>query len=263
MKHDVIPVLSIAGSDCSGGAGVQADLKTMSALGCYAMSVVTAITAQNTLGVSASAAVAPELVGAQIDAVMSDIRPLAVKVGMLHSRPVVAVTAERLARHGAGHVVVDPVMLSTSGSRLLDPEAVAELTGRLFPLAELVTPNVAEAVALTATESAERQAEMILGMGPGAVLLKGGDRVGRVKTDLLFMADGSMHRYEAESVDTVNTHGTGCTLSSAIAVGLAKGLPVADAVGMAKEYVTGALRAGASLKIGAGHGPVNHFFMYG
>lgn len=257
-----LPVLSVAGSDCSGGAGIQADLKTMSALGCYAMSVITAVTAQNTCGVYAVEGISPEIVAAQIDAVFSDIPPLAVKTGMLYSDRIVAEVARSLAAHGVKHLVVDPVMVSTSGSRLISEEAIECMVTRLFPLAEVVTPNVAEAAVLTASANPDEQAAKIMAMGPKSVLLKGGDRAGDHKTDLLYLADGTVRRFSSPAVDTVNTHGTGCTLSSAIASFLANGRSLADAVAEAKDYVTSALRAGALYKIGEGHGPVDHFHAF-
>lgn len=257
-----VPVLSVAGSDSSGGAGIQADLKTMSAIGCYAMSAITAITAQNTIGVTGIRGVDTGLVAAQIDAVFTDIRPLAVKTGMLFSEEIVAVVAERLAANCVTNLVVDPVMVSTSGSRLISQGAVSTMVGRLFPLADIVTPNVAEAEVLTGTTDPDEQARLILESGTRAVLLKGGDRSGDVKTDLLYCADGSTCRFSTEAIDTVNTHGTGCTLSSAIASYLAIGHPMVEAVGLAKDYVSDALRAGARYKIGGGHGPVDHFFAF-
>lgn len=262
MKQEIRPVLTIAGSDCSGGAGVQADLKTMSAIGCYGMSVITALTAQNTLGVDGVMGVDAEFVGLQIDAVMSDIPPLAVKTGMLYSAEIVEVVAERMERYGVRHLIVDPVMVSTSGSRLIDEYAVNSFVKSLFPLAELVTPNVAEAEVLTQTDVPDLQAERILAMGPRAVLLKGGDRSGSVKADFLYCADGSRMRFESPAVVTANTHGTGCTLSSAIASFLAGGQTLPEAIGSAKDYVTAALKSWANTKIGHGHGPVDHFFAF-
>lgn len=260
MKY--IPVLSVAGSDCSGGAGIQADIKTMSALGCYAMSAITAVTAQNTCGVYAVESISPEVVAAQIDAVFDDIPPLAVKTGMLCSADIVSTVAERFAAYGVTHLVVDPVMVSTSGSRLISEEAIGRMVEGLFPLAGIVTPNVAEAEVLTSSVRPDVQADKILAMGPGAVLLKGGDRSGSRKTDLLYLADGTERSFSSPAVDTVNTHGTGCTLSSAIASFLARGFVLTDAVQAAKDYVTSALNEGARYKIGRGHGPVDHFYLF-
>ncbi len=253
-------VLTIAGSDCSGGAGIQADIKTISALGCYGMSVVTAITAQNSLGVTRVDAVDPDMVTAQIKAILDDMSPHAVKTGMLHSVDAVKAVVKCMRTHALPHVVVDPVMMSTSGSRLLSEDAVAEMVGTLFPLADLVTPNVAEAYELTDSLDPEVQASRILDLGPAAVLLKGGDRDGDQKTDLLFMADGTRAEFSAPAVETVNTHGTGCTFSSAIASCLAQGRPLIESVSTAKAYVTAALISGAQFSIGSGHGPLDHFY---
>lgn len=263
VNMKIKPTLTIAGSDSCGGAGIQADIKTMSALGCYAMSVITAITAQNTRGVTATEGVAPSMVEAQIDAVMTDIPPLAVKTGMLYSAPVVEAVVRALKRNNATqHIVVDPVMVSTSGFRLIADDAIEAMIKGLFPLAELVTPNVAEAKVLSGSDDPLRQAEAILAMGPRAVLLKGGDRSGYTKTDLLFTADGGQTAYSAPEVNTPNTHGTGCTLSSAIISFLAHGFTLHEAIEKAKNYLTEALVSGARFKIGAGHGPVDHFYAF-
>lgn len=263
VNMEIKPTLTIAGSDSCGGAGIQADIKTMSALGCYAMSVVTAITAQNTLGVTMTRGVKPSLVKAQIDAVMTDIPPLAIKTGMLYSKSVVMAVVRALKRNNATpHLVVDPVMVSTSGFKLISDDAIEAMVKQLFPLAELVTPNVAEAKVLADTDDPYEQAERILAMGPRAVLLKGGDRSGNEKIDLLFTASGSLITHSAPEVNTPNTHGTGCTLSSAIVSYLANGLSLTDAVMEAKSYVTEALVSGARFKIGAGHGPVDHFYAF-
>lgn len=256
-----IPVLTVAGSDSSGGAGIQADLKTMSALGCYGMSAITAITAQNTCGVMAVQGIDPAIVTAQIDAVYADILPLAVKTGMLFSTDIVVAVARALRRHRPSSLVVDPVMVSTSGSRLIGADAVDAVVSELFPLAALVTPNKAEAEVLTGCADVAGQARRLHGMGAAAVLLKGGDD-GRtdVKTDWLSIGGSGLIRIEAPAVDTRNTHGTGCTLSSAIASYMAMGHDVADSVRLAKSYITKALEAGAGVAVGSGHGPVNHFF---
>ena len=256
------PVLSIAGSDWSGGAGIQADIKTMSAIGCYAMSVISSITAQNTTGVRSIMAVSPEIVADQIDMVFDDIPPLAVKIGMLCNAGVAKAVADRLARYRPDKLIVDPVMVSTSGSMLLEKEAVEVLVNEIFPLALLVTPNQMETRALTGETDPQRQIARLREMGCGNILIKGGDTDRTdVKTDLLYLSDsGETVELKADAVETANTHGTGCTLSSAIASYLALGYGLSDAVGMAKLYVTRALREGAWITTGKGHGPVNHFF---
>lgn len=259
-------VLSVAGSDCSGGAGVQADLKTIGAWGLYGMCALTALTAQNTCGVAGVAAVAPEFVEAQIDTVFDDIPPAAVKVGMVGEAAACSAVARALARRGAANVVVDPVMVATSGSALEDSAAVRALVEELLPLADVVTPNLAEAQALSGVSiqdaadrsaACERAAEKIASLTPGAVLVKGGHATGDA-SDLLRLADGTRVWIEGARVDNPNAHGTGCTLSSAIACGLACGAGVEDAVRAAKAYVTGALAAG--LDLGRGSGPLDHFW---
>ncbi|KAI93632.1 hydroxymethylpyrimidine kinase [Rhodomicrobium udaipurense JA643] len=258
--------LSIAGSDSSGGAGIQADLKTFAALGVYGATAITAITAQNTQGVTAVHLVPGDIVAAQIDAVFADLNVRAVKTGMLGGAEQIEATADRL-RHWAGGVpmVVDPVMVSTSGARLLEPLAMRALIERLFPLADLITPNLAEAAALLDVSIARTdeeiavQARRLHALGPRAVLIKGGHAGGATATDVLF--DGAqVRRFIAPRVPTRNTHGTGCTLSSAIAAHLAQGLPLAAAVEAAKAYLQGALLAGDAFRIGDGAGPVAHFW---
>ena len=261
-----LPVLTIAGSDCGGGAGIQADIKTISALGCYAASVVTAVTVQNTVGVSGVDLVRPETVAAQIRAVMDDIRPVAVKIGMAGDAATMCAIAGALKAYGPEAVVVDPVMVSTSGHTLMLPDAIGAFRRYLVPLATLLTPNVPEAEVLSgltvSDEASCGMAGRALACGCGCpVLIKGGHFGGTVKSDRLYAADGSLAgTYTSEAVDTPNTHGTGCTLSSAIACFIARGLPLADAVRQAKAYVTEALKAGRGVEIGQGHGPVNHFF---
>ncbi|MDE6383783.1 MAG: bifunctional hydroxymethylpyrimidine kinase/phosphomethylpyrimidine kinase [Paramuribaculum sp.] len=257
-----IPVLSIAGSDCSGGAGIQADIKTISAIGCYAMSAITSITAQNTTGVSAVERVSPQMVRAQIDAVWADIPPLAVKTGMLFDSEIVATVADALVRYGAERVVIDPVMVSTSGSRLIDEEAVEVMKQRLFPIATLVTPNVAEAGALAQSDDVADQVKALRELGCRNILLKGGDSSREdYKIDYLYLeGEEDAVVLTADAVNTRNTHGTGCTLSSAIACYLALGFDIVDACMRGKLYVTKALGAGARVVIGQGHGPVNHLF---
>ena len=257
-------VLTIAGSDSSAGAGVQADLKTFAALGVYGTCAVTAITAQSTRGVSGVQDVSPEMVAAQIDAVVEDIRPDAVKTGMLASDPIIEVVAAKVREHGLPNLVVDPVMAANSGDRLLREEAVAALREALLPLCTVVTPNLPEAEVLTGRhivtdEDARRAAEEIVGLGAGAVVVKGGHRAGADAVDILY--DGSTFQvYSAPRVDTTSTHGTGCTFASAIAAYLARGEPLAEAVGHAKEYLTEALRR--AYPIGGGHGPVHHFHRF-
>jgi hydroxymethylpyrimidine/phosphomethylpyrimidine kinase len=256
--------VSIAGSDPSGGAGIQADLKTFSALGVYGATIVTALTAQNTTGVQGIHDVPPDFVAAQIDSVFSDLSVGAVKIGMVSRPAVIEAIAAGLARHQAGPVVVDPVMVATSGDRLIADQAVSTLRERLFPLAILITPNLPEAAALlgepvatTEIEAAE-QARRLLAFGPRAVLVKGGHGTGPESTDLLVDADG-LRRFQAARLPTRNTHGTGCTLSSAIAAYLARGLSLDEAVAQAKTYLTNAIAAADRLAIGHGSGPVHHF----
>jgi hydroxymethylpyrimidine/phosphomethylpyrimidine kinase len=260
----MVPIaLSIAGSDPSGGAGIQADLKTFSALGVYGAAVLAALTAQNTRGVTGVQAVPPTFVRAQMDAVFDDLAVGAVKTGMLADAPLVEAVAGGLAGR-AMPVVVDPVMIATSGDRLLAPDAVEAVRRRLLPLARVVTPNLPEAAALLDTTEATDEAAMaaqaraILAFGPSAVLLKGGHGHSSEAVDLLVDAEG-VHRFAAPRIATRNTHGTGCTLSSAIAAGLARGLALTQAVAAAKTYVTGAIAAADTLGVGHGHGPVHHF----
>lgn len=250
--------LSIAGSDSGGGAGIQADLKTFSALGVYGCSVITAITAQNTRAVTAVSPVALDVVAAQIDAVLSDIRVDAVKIGMLFSPELIEVVAKGLAGFG-GPVVLDPVMVAKSGDALLQDDAVEALIEHLLPRATLVTPNLPEAARLTGAEvDAAEQGRRILGLGARAVLVKGGHAEGRVCTDFLLCGDAPFE-LTSERVETGNTHGTGCTYSSAIAAFLARGDSLENAVRAAHSYLNGAIRAADGLEIGGGHGPVHHF----
>jgi hydroxymethylpyrimidine/phosphomethylpyrimidine kinase len=260
--------LTIAGSDSGGGAGVQADLKTFSALGCYGMSVITAITAQNTHEVTAVHAVPVEVIAAQLDAVMSDIGTDAIKVGMLFSPEITEAVGAGLRRWGAGLIVVDPVMVSKSGDRLLTESAVEALKQHIFPLAEVITPNLPEAAALLGRpvetrDEMEPAARHLLETGPRAVLLKGGHLDGDSAADVLvYRGRGGevMSRwYDFERIDTPNTHGTGCTLSSAIASFLARGEGLDNAVEHARAYMQAAIAAGAHYQLGHGHGPVHHF----
>ena len=258
--------LTIAGSDSGGGAGIQADLKTFSALGVYGASVVTALTAQNTLGVQAIHDVPPDFVTAQCDSVFSDLAVAAVKIGMLSRASVIAAVAASLDRHaGTIPVVLDPVMVATSGDRLVGDDAVAALRGTLMRRADLITPNLPEAAALldepvAASEAeAESQGRRLVERGARAVLIKGGHAGGSESTDLL-VTPTCVQRLSAPRAPTRNTHGTGCTLSSAVAAGLARGLALPDAVEAAKTYVSAAIAAADRLAIGRGHGPVHHFF---
>jgi hydroxymethylpyrimidine/phosphomethylpyrimidine kinase len=256
--------LTIAGSDSGGGAGIQADLKTFSALGVYGASVLTALTAQNTRGVTAIHEVPPAFVRAQMDAVFSDIAVDAVKIGMLANPAVIEAVAEGLAAWNAARVVLDPVMIAASGDPLLRDEAVATLRERLIPMSLVVTPNLPEAARLLERPVGEGRADMLaaaealLALGPKSVLVKGGHGSGAESTDLFF--DGGEPLWlTAPRHPTRNTHGTGCTLSSAIAAGLARGLDLTDAAAAGKAYITAAIAASDSLRIGHGHGPVHHF----
>jgi hydroxymethylpyrimidine/phosphomethylpyrimidine kinase len=256
--------VTIAGSDSGGGAGIQADLKTFSALGVYGASVIAALTAQNTKGVTGIHDVPPDFVTAQIDAVFSDLAVSAVKIGMLSQPAVIRAVAAGLDRWNATNVVLDPVMVATSGDRLLVPEAVDVIRRELLPRAIVITPNLPEVAALLETAVAETEDEMraqgerLLALGAKAVLVKGGHGSGAEAVDLLVTPAG-VTRHAAARIDTRNTHGTGCTLSSAIAAELAKGATLAAAVPAAKAYLTAALAASQRISIGSGHGPVHHF----
>jgi hydroxymethylpyrimidine/phosphomethylpyrimidine kinase len=256
--------LSIAGSDPSGGAGIQADLKTFSALGVYGAAAITALTAQNTREVRAVHDVPPEFVGAQIDCVLEDLEVRAVKLGMLSRAAVIEAVAQRLEAHGARNVVLDPVMVAKSGDALLAPEATDALRGRLLPLADVITPNLPEAAVLLSIGEGELLVDLegacrrLLELGPRAVVLKGGHAHGAYSEDLYFDG-GEVVRLPARRVDTPNTHGTGCTFSAALAAHLARGLGPQEAARGAKSYVTGAIEAAAEWKLGHGHGPVHHF----
>jgi hydroxymethylpyrimidine/phosphomethylpyrimidine kinase len=258
-------VLSIAGSDSGGGAGIQADLKTIAALGCYGMTAITALTAQNTQGVRAVHAVPLKMLADQIDAVVEDIGVDAVKIGMLHSADTVRTVAAAIERHQLSRIVLDPVMIATSGAVLIDKEAVSVLVRELFPKALVVTPNLDEASLLVgrpldSEASLEAAALQLLEMGAQAVLLKGGHLAGDTVSDLLVTQRGQPHWMRAARIATPNTHGTGCTLSSAIASHLALGAPLVEAVELAREYVRGALQAGAQVRTGAGSGPLDHSY---
>ena len=256
-------LLSIAGSDSGGGAGIQADLKTFAALGCYGMTAVTALTAQNTLGVRAIHSVPGAMLRDQIDAVVEDIGVDAVKIGMLHSVETVRTVADAIDRHGLRTVVLDPVMMSTSGARLIDADAQAVLVSELFHRSTLITPNLDEVALLVGRPLAseadmEAAARQLLEMGARVVLLKGGHLAGDTVSDLLLLRGGAAHWMRAPRIHTGNTHGTGCTLSSAIAAQLALGAALIEAVELARSYIRAALAAGAAVRTGAGSGPLNH-----
>ena len=279
MDARYIAVLSIAGSDCSGGAGIQADIKTISALGCYAASAITAVTVQNTQGVTAVHAVPPEIVAGQIRAVMDDIKPKAVKIGMVNDADTIKAIADTLADYDIENIniVVDPVMVSTSGSKLMQDDAIKVFIEKLLPMSTLITPNIYEAEILAGKKITDEDAMNdvageILSKGAEAVLIKGGHIEGDKKVDLLYNAIRKTEArsseitmmigdsFESETVETRNTHGTGCTLSAAIASNLAMGLGINKAIDKAKYWLTSALIAGADVEIGSGHGPVNHFY---
>jgi hydroxymethylpyrimidine/phosphomethylpyrimidine kinase len=257
--------VTIAGSDSSGGAGIQADLKTFAALGVYGASVITALTAQNTEKVAAILDVPADFIAAQIDAVFSDLDVGAVKIGMLSRAAAIEAVARGLVRHKAQNIVLDPVMVASSGDRLLAPDAVGALRRLLIPRALVVTPNLPEAAALTGASLARNEAEMevqareILALGARNVLIKGGHGDGEESVDLL-IGQGEVVRLSAKRIATRNTHGTGCTLSSAIAAGLAKGRDLIAAAQDAKAYVTAAIAAADRLQVGHGHGPLHHFY---
>lgn len=255
-------VLSIAGSDCSGGAGIQADIKTMTAMNVYGMSVITALTAQNTTGVYGILEATKEFVGTQLDCIFSDIIPDAVKIGMVSNEDIIKVIAEKLIQYNAKNIVLDPVMISTSGSKLLNELASDSLINKLIPIAALITPNLLEAevlsgMAIKTDKEMIEAAKKIAEKYHGSILIKGGHSKENAN-DLLYM-NGEIIWYEEERINNPNTHGTGCTLSSAIACGLAKGLSVEQSIKEAKNYITGALKAG--LDLGKGSGPLNHCFM--
>ena len=253
--------LTIAGSDSSGGAGIQADIKTMTANGVFALTAITALTAQNTTGVTGIFETSPEFLAQQLDAVFTDIYPDAVKIGMVSSAGLIHIIAQKLRQYEAKHIVVDPVMVATSGSRLLQADAVAALTGQLLPLAELLTPNIPEAeilagMSITDAAGMEAAARCISERYGCAVLCKGGHQIN--DADDLLWRSGTGKWFRGRSIDNPNTHGTGCTLSSAIASNLAKGYDLDTSVERAKAYISGALAA--MLDLGKGSGPMNHMF---
>ena len=257
--------LSIAGSDSGGGAGIQADLKTFSALGCYGMTVITALTAQNTVSVAGIQAVPPDFIALQMDAVMTDIGADAVKIGMLHSPEVIKTVAGCLQRYDCSSIVLDPVMVTRNGDKLLQDDAVQALKEYLFPMATVITPNLAEASILLDRDVSEisQMADAcrdLATQGCDRVFLKGGALGGEISVDLLYdRGSGEILELESPRVETPNSHGTGCTVSSAITACLAKGMELSAAVREAKKYIDGALQGGADMEIGTGHGPVHHF----
>lgn len=266
MKH-YNTVLTIAGSDSGGGAGIQADIKSISATGGYAASAITAVTVQNTMGVRSIFPVDIATITGQVDAVLSDIGAKAVKIGMLHSEEVVLAVADVLKRHAVTNIVLDPVMVSTSGHRLIEESAIQSLTRVLIPMARVITPNLPEAEILCGRSIVGQNdfpevAKSLSMDGRVSVLLKAGHLNGDYLTDVFYNAESdTILELKSKRLDTRNTHGTGCTLSSALASYLAQGLPLDDAVKSAKDYISRAIAAGAEYEIGNGHGPVNHFFL--
>ena len=263
FKYQYPRVLSIAGSDSGGGAGIQADLKTFSALGCFGMTAITALTAQNTCGVRSIHGVPAQMLRDQIDAVMEDIGVDAVKIGMLHSPEIVRTVAEAVDRHALKNVVFDPVMVATSGAVLIDNSAVDVLVRELFPRVAVITPNLDEAALLVGrtlctAQDMEQAALALLDKGAHAVLLKGGHLPGNVVIDLLVTQQGEKFWMEAPRIHSPNTHGTGCTLSSAMAAYLATGATLVEAVQQARTYIREALQHGAQVRTGKGSGPLNH-----
>ena len=258
-------VLTIAGSDCSGGAGIQADIKTISALGCYAASTITAVTVQNTCGVSAIHPIPAEYVKSQIEAVMTDIKPEAVKIGMLNDVEIVRAIASSIKTYRPKFVVFDPVMVSTSGCKLIEDKAIEAIKNELIPLSTIITPTLKEAIVLTGDNishagSMIEAGRKILNYGCHSVLVKGGHLDGDDMCDVLCInGDSNPYTFTARKIDSHNTHGTGCTLSSAIATNLALGYTLQEAVNRAKEYVYKGILTGKDIHIGNGHGPLNHF----
>lgn len=257
--------LTIAGSDSGGGAGIQADIKTFSALGVYGASVITSVTAQNTQGVRGIQAVSPEILKGQLDAVFEDITINAVKIGMLHNKAAAEIVVSTIDTYSPTYIILDPVIISTSGNKLLQDDAIYIIVRELFKRATLVTPNIDEAEFLSGMKirsenEMEQAANKLLALGCRAVLMKGGHLKGDQMIDILYVADMAPLRLSSETIDTVNGHGTGCTLSSAIAAYLALGDNLPEAVKSAKNYITRAIHAGKEVRTGRGHGPLNHFF---
>ncbi|MBS7562936.1 bifunctional hydroxymethylpyrimidine kinase/phosphomethylpyrimidine kinase [Mucilaginibacter sp. Bleaf8] len=265
LLHQYLPVLTIAGSDSGGGAGIQADMKTFAALGCYGTSAITAITVQNTLGVSAIHPVPAEIVAGQIAAVINDIKPKAIKIGMLPNAETIRAVARLLKSYPGTPVILDPVSVASSGYKLMNEEAVGILQQELFPLATLLTPNLPEAAMLTGLPVANladmySAASRILKSGCKAVLLKGGHLTGNKLYNVYVDESGYRQQFESDYIASVSTHGTGCTLSSAITAYLARGLGLIQAIEQAGTYVNNAIAHGKAVKTGEGNGPLNHFF---
>ena len=258
-------VLTIAGSDSGGGAGIHADLKTFSALGCYGTSAITAVTVQNTCGVRGIHSIPPSIVQDQIRAVMDDIKPAAIKIGMVHSAELARAIAQTLQEYSYVPVVLDPVMVATSGDKLIEDSTIEILRKELFPLAKIVTPNLDEAQILSGMliknlERMKAAAQKIMESGCGSVLVKGGHLKGAMLYDVLLRQDGTQRVFESPFIESKNTHGTGCTLSSAIAAHLARGMDLEEALQHSKNYIQQAIESGKEVQTGAGHGPLNHFF---
>ena len=264
-KQKYFRALTIAGSDCSGGAGIQADLKTYSALGCYGMSVITVLTAQNTQGVQAIQELPPQFIIQQIQSILDDVGVDAVKVGMLFNSSIIKEVARALRENPVKNLVVDPVMFAKSGDRLLQEDAIDSYHQELLPLASVLTPNIAEASALlhreiNNREDMEQAAKDLCDLGPQAVVVKGGNLLKESSDDCLFIKGEDVHWLPQERIATENVHGTGCTFSAAIAAFLARSFPLEQAVPEAKQYLTEALTAGAGYQLGQGKGPVLHFY---
>jgi hydroxymethylpyrimidine/phosphomethylpyrimidine kinase len=266
VKH-YTRLLTIAGSDSGGGAGIQADLKTFSALGAFGMSAIAALTAQNTLAVTAIHPVPPDFLQKQLEAIFDDIGVDAVKIGMLATPELITVVAETLTRYNANNIVLDPVMVAKSGDKLLQDNAIEALRTKLLPLASVITPNLPEASVLLG-RSVIIEADMmqatkdLQSLGAKNILLKGGHLGGKMSSDLLLTESGKALWFEAERIETKNTHGTGCSYSSAIATFLGKGYTLENAIASAKQYISDAIRFGATYQLGHGHGPVHHFFKH-
>lgn len=264
-KYRYPVVLTIAGSDSSGGAGIQADIKTCSALGVYGASAITSVTAQNTLGVRGIQAISPDILKGQIEAVFDDITVDAVKIGMLHNKEAVQIVADAIDRYHPPYVVLDPVMISTSGSKLMEEDAIEAVITHLFPRITLLTPNIDEAaylsgISIVSEEDMTGVASKLMRMGCHSVLIKGGHLKGEKMSDILYQPNELPLQFTTPTIHTINTHGTGCSLSAAIAACLAKKQSIENAVETAKNYVTTAILNGAKVKTGHGHGPLNHFF---
>ena len=263
MKHHPV-ILSIAGSDCSGGAGIQADIKAISALGGYAASAITAITVQNTLGVHTVQAMSPEIVRGQIEAVMEDLQPVALKIGMINDIQIVRVISDCIRKYTPQYIVYDPVMVSTSRQKLMTDEAIEEIKKELLPLVTLATPNLDETAVLIGNpihniQEMQEAAKLLTEHYHISILVKGGHLEGDNMCDLLHTSEFIYHIYEEKKIESHNLHGTGCTLSSAIATYLAKGYPMRESIQHAKTYITQAIIAGKELNIGHGNGPLWHF----